>query len=118
MQKATGIKRLILAARYSVQGLRSTFVHEVAFRQELILALFMIPLAFWLEVNTIQRILLVGTVVLVLIVELLNSAIEAIVDRIGIEQHPLSGRAKDAGSAAVLMALILCGYVWLEVLLV
>lgn len=112
MKGNTGIKRIILAAGYSAKGLRAAFVHEAAFRQELLLCAVLIPLACWLDVNAIERMLLISSLLLVLIVELLNSAIEAVVDRIGPEQHQLSGRAKDLGSAAVLIALLLTLYLW------
>jgi len=112
----TGLKRLLRAAGYSAKGLRSTFVHEAAFRQELLLAAILIPLAIWLDVGTTERLLLVSSVSLVLIVELLNSAIEAVVDRVGPEKHELSGRAKDIGSAAVLLTLLLTLFVWGSVL--
>ncbi len=116
MQKNTGLKRIILAGGYSLLGFRAAFRHEAAFRQELFLALVLVPVAFWLDVDSTQRIALISVVILVIIVELLNSAIEAVVDRIGLEKHELSGRAKDLGSAAVLAALLLAGYVWCEVL--
>jgi diacylglycerol kinase (ATP) len=112
----TGLKRIVLAAGYSAKGLRATFIHEAAFRQEVLLAAVLIPLACWLDVAMVERVLMIAAVFLVLIVELLNSAIEAVVDRIGPEQHELSGRAKDIGSAAVLLALLLTIYIWGEVL--
>jgi diacylglycerol kinase (ATP) len=116
MKGNTGIKRIVLAAGYSAKGLRATYIHEAAFRQEVLLAAILIPLACWLEVAAIERVLMIAAVVLVLIVELLNSAIEAVVDRIGPEQHELSGRAKDIGSAAVLVSLLLTVYIWAAVL--
>ncbi len=109
---ATGLIRIIHAWGYSMKGLRAAFIHESAFRQETLLAVLLLPLAFWLGGNTIEYILLAGSVLLVLVVELLNSAIEAVVDRIGDEHHELSGRAKDIGSAAVLISLCLTGLVW------
>ena len=108
----TGIKRIMNAAGYSMQGLTSAFKHEAAFRQECALALVLLPAGVWLGSNAIEYALLAGSVVLVLIVELLNSAIEAVVDRIGSEHHTLSGRAKDIGSAAVFITLLLAGLVW------
>lgn len=117
MKKNTGIKRIILAGGYSIAGLKAAFRHEAAFRQEVMLALILIPLSFWLNIETTQRLVLVSVVVLVLIAELINSAIEAIVDRIGSEHHELSGRAKDIGSAAVFISLALMIYVWATVLL-
>ncbi|NOI78862.1 diacylglycerol kinase [Vibrio coralliilyticus] len=111
-----GFKRIRNATRYSCQGLRAAFKNEPAFREEIFLAAIMIPTALLLDVSQLERILLIATVVLVLIAELFNSAIEAVVDRIGEEQHELAGRAKDIGSAAVMITMLLTGYVWLEVL--
>lgn len=111
--KAVGVKRLINAFFYSVDGLKATFKSETAFRQEVILAAIGIPLAFFLTTDRLEKAAMVGSLLLVLIVELLNSAIEAVVDRFGPEHHPLAKHAKDAGSAAVLLALILTGIVWL-----
>jgi diacylglycerol kinase (ATP) len=91
-------------------------VHEAAFRQEAILALLMLPFALWVNVPTVEKLWLILTVFIVLIVELLNSAVEAVVDRIGDEYHPLSGQAKDIASAAVFMSLCLCGVTWLVIL--
>ncbi len=116
MQKNTGIRRIVLAGGYSLAGIRAALRHEAAFRQEALLAVVMIIVAFLVPVEITQRVLLVASVVLVMIVELLNSAIEAVVDRIGSERHELSGRAKDMGSGAVLIALLLTLYVWIEVL--
>ena len=116
MKKNTGLKRIILAAGYSIKGLKSAFKHEAAFRQETLLAAIFIPLACYLDVSQIERILLIAPLVLVLIIEILNSAIEAVVDRIGSEHHELSGRAKDMGSAGVLIALFLTAYIWIEIL--
>ncbi|MCG6201583.1 diacylglycerol kinase [Psychromonas antarctica] len=116
MEKNTGLKRIILATGYSMQGLRSAFKYEAAFRQELLLAVIFIPLACYLDVSQIERILMISSLCLVLIIEIINSAIEAVVDRIGSEHHELAGRAKDMGSAAVLIALILSAYIWIEIL--
>ena len=112
-----GVRRLINATRWSVKGFRSTFKHEEAFRLEVYLCLLLAPLGLWLGDGGIERALLVGPLFLVLIVELLNSAIESMVDRIGSEQHELSGRAKDQGSAAVFVSLALVAFCWLSVLL-
>lgn len=101
----------------SWKGFRGAFREEAAFRQELALAVVAIPLGLWLGQNGIERALLVAPVLLILIVELLNSAIEATVDRIGMERHQLSGLAKDIGSAAVMLSFVLLGTVWLLVLL-
>ena len=109
---ATGLTRIINAYGYSMKGLRAAFINESAFRQEVLLALLLTPLAIWLGENAIEYILLIGSVLLVLVVELLNSAIEAVVDRIGSEQHELSGRAKDIGSAAVFLSLCIVALVW------
>jgi diacylglycerol kinase (ATP) len=118
---ALRLGRLWHATRYSVQGLRATFRHEAAFRQELALATLLIPLALALAVFSpltwTQCALLIGSVLLVLLVELLNSAVESVVDRISDEDHALSGRAKDTGSAAVLVSLVTCAAVWALVLL-
>lgn len=114
MQKNKGIKRILLAGVYAFNGVRAALRHEAAFRQEALLAAVFIPIALWLEVAPVERVLLIGATVLVLLMELLNSAVEATVDRIGPEHHELSGRAKDMGSAAVLVSLLLWSYVWFE----
>ncbi|HFQ5200437.1 TPA: diacylglycerol kinase [Vibrio vulnificus] len=111
----TGVKRIIKATGYSIQGLKAAFKHEAAVRQEFALLVVAIALATWLDVSMLERITLLAVVVLVLIVELMNSAVEAVVDRIGVEHHELSGRAKDIGSAAVLVALIFAGFTWLYI---
>jgi diacylglycerol kinase (ATP) len=113
----TGLDRVAHAALNSYSGLRLAYRHESAFRQETWLALLMLPAAFWLGRGWEQIALLAGTVVLVLIVELLNSAVEAAIDRISPEWHDLSKRAKDIGSAAVMLSLLLCGGVWAAALL-
>jgi len=117
MKGAKGFRRLWLATIYSMRGLRWVFAHESAFRQELFLALLLAPLGLWLGQNGLERALLVGVLLLVLIVELLNSGIEATVDRFGGEIHEYSGRAKDAGSAAVFLSLANVIVVWALVLL-
>ena len=108
----TGIRRIIRATRFSAQGFAHAWRHEAAFRQEVALAIVMTPAAFWLGQNVLERAMLIGVLLLVLIVELLNSAIEAAVDRHGEEHHELSGRAKDLGSASVFLVLVLAGVVW------
>lgn len=113
----TGVRRLINAFGYSMDGFKAAYQHEDAFRQEVWLSLVLIPLAFYLEAEALHRILMVGSVLLVMIVELLNSAVEAVVDRVSIERHALAKRAKDIGSAAVLLALINLGVVWGLILL-
>ncbi len=112
----TGLTRLINATKYSKQGFLAAWKTEEAFRQEVLLAVVMIPLACILPLELIEKLLMISTVFIVVIVEILNSAIEAVVDRFGGEIHPLSGKAKDLGSAAVMAALILCGGVWLAIL--
>jgi len=113
----TGMQRVINATRYSLEGLAAAARHEDAFRQELILAAVMVPLGLWLGADGVERALLVGSVLMVLVVELLNSAVEATVDRVSLEDHQLAKRAKDIGSAAVMMSLVTVGVVWLLVLL-
>jgi diacylglycerol kinase (ATP) len=110
-----GLNRILHAGGYSIQGLIAGW-GETAFRQEAILAMVMVPLAFWLGQSWIETALLAGSVVLVLIVELLNTCVESAIDRIGPEWHDLSKRAKDMGSAAVLLSLLLCAGVWLGAL--
>jgi len=112
----TGLTRLRNALAYSLAGLRAAFRHEDAFRQEALLAAVLIPLALTLGPDGLSRALMIACVLLVLIVELLNSAIEATVDRISLEHHPLAKRAKDIGSAAVFLALLNAAVVWLCVL--
>lgn len=109
---ATGVTRIINATGYSMKGLKSAWINEAAFRQELMLILLLMPLAFWIGDSLNQILLLITISWLVVIVEILNSAIEAVVDRIGPEHHELSGRAKDLGSAAVFIALALNALVW------
>ncbi len=108
----TGFKRAFLAARYSWQGLKDSFKYESAFRQELILLVIGTPLAIWIAENAIELILMIGSILLVLAFELVNTAVENVVDRFGEEWHTLCGRAKDAGSAAVLVALLIVGLTW------
>ena len=110
--KPTGFTRLFRAFGVSMKGLAGAYREEAAFRQELALAVVVIPLGLWLGRNGIERALLIAPMLLVLIVELLNSAIEAIVDRVSLERHPLSKNAKDLGSAAVCLALLLAGAAW------
>ena len=112
----TGIDRIVHAARNSLNGLHAAYTGESAFRQETWLAVVMLPLSFWLGRNAIEIALLAGTVMLVLIVELLNSAIEAVVDRVSFDWLDLSKRAKDIASAAVLLSLLLCASLWLTVI--
>lgn len=108
----TGLTRILLATRHSWDGLASALRLESAFRQEVALAALLLPAALWLGRTWVERSMLIGTVLVVLIVELLNSGIEAAVDRVSLELNELSKRAKDYGSAAVMLALLLCGGVW------
>jgi diacylglycerol kinase (ATP) len=111
-ENATGIRRIWKAALYSIAGIRAGWNHEIAFRQEIVLCLGLVPAAFWLGNTAVERILLIGSCLLVLIVELLNSAVEAAIDRIGADHHTLSGRAKDMGSAAVFISLGIVMITW------
>jgi diacylglycerol kinase (ATP) len=112
----TGLERVIRATGYSIEGLKTAYHGESAFRQETWLAVFLLPGALWLGRTWIETALLAGSVLLVLIVELLNSGIEAVVDRVSFELHDLSKRAKDLASAAVFLSLMLCGGIWLAAL--
>lgn len=116
-QNNRGLRRIINAARWSMKGFRSTFKHEEAFRQELLLLIILAPLGYWLGNDGVERALLIGSVFIVLIVELLNTAVESVVDRIGHEHNKLSGRAKDQGSAAVFLSVVLVIVIWVLVLL-
>lgn len=111
------MKRLIAAFFFSLQGLKAAFKEEAAFRQECIATLFLVPLAFYYSIDKISLILMIGSWILVLIVELLNSGIEAAIDRMGLEKHPLSKKAKDVASAAVFLALVLACFTWFSLLL-
>ena len=112
----TGLRRILNATRYSLAGLAAAARHEDAFRQELIVVAVLAPLGWYLGAGGVQRALLIGSLVLVLVVELLNSAIEATVDRVSLEDHNLAKRAKDLGSAAVMLAIGNAAIVWLLVL--
>jgi diacylglycerol kinase (ATP) len=114
--KPRGIRRVLRACAICARGLRGAFREEAAFRQEILLAVIVIPLGLWLGQTGVERALLVAPMLLVFVVELVNSAVEATVDRIGLERHALAGLAKDMGSAAVFMSLVLLGTVWLLVL--
>jgi len=113
----TGATRIWKATRYSMQGLRAAWINESAFRQECLLGLVLLPLAFWLAQNWVEATVLIAVCFLVLIIELLNSAIEAVVDRVGPEHHDLAGRAKDMGSAAVMLSLIMALGTWFLILM-
>lgn len=112
----TGLRRLINATRYSLSGLAAALRHEDAFRQEAMLAAILVPSGVMLGRTGVERALLVGSVLLILIVELANSANEAAVDRVSLEEHPLAKRAKDLGSAAVMLSLLNAAVVWALVL--
>lgn len=111
-QNEKGFKRILNACVFSAAGFRAVWTHEEAFRQEVLLFAVTTPIAIWLGQTPIEKLLLIGSMVLVLLVELLNSAIEATVDRVGLERHELSGRAKDIGSAAVMLSLIWAAITW------
>ncbi len=113
-----GITRIIKASLYSWQGLRAAYRHEEAFRQEIWLCLVLVPLGAYLGEGGVEKALLVGSAILLPLVEILNSAVEAVVDRVGEERHELAGRAKDMGSAAVALAILLLAVVWGLVLFV
>ena len=115
-QSAKGWKRIRNAMFFSVAGFKATWQHEEAFRQEVILFVVACPIALLLHRTPIETLLLLGSLILVLLVELLNSAIEAAIDRIGFEHHELSERAKDIGSAAVMLALIWAAITWFAIL--
>jgi len=111
-QNAKGIRRLVNAFRFSMKGFRACYKHEEAFRQEVYASIVVIPLGIWLGETGLERAVLVGSWMIVPLTELLNSAVEAAIDRIGPERHKLSGRAKDIGSAAVFFSLVLAATVW------
>jgi diacylglycerol kinase (ATP) len=111
--QSTGIRRIVNAFFFSLAGLRAAWTNEAAFRQECVLAIVMTPIGIWLGQDAIERALLIGSIVAVVIVELLNSAIETAVDRVGTDRHELSGRAKDLGSAAVFVSLVLVATIWM-----
>lgn len=113
----TGLSRIFYATKYSLQGLKAAWKNEAAFRQELVLAIFGIPLAFWLADNKFELLWLILPLFVLVIAELVNSAIEAVVDRVSDEHHELSGRAKDIGSAIVFVSLILLFLIWGVVLI-
>ena len=114
--KPTGLTRVVRAFGYSLQGFRYAWREEAAFRQELCLAVAVVPIGIYLGRSGIERALLVWPMLQILLVELLNSAVEAVVDRGGLERHPLAGMAKDMGSAAVLLSFGMLGTVWLLIL--
>lgn len=107
-----GFQRLLNATRYSMKGFAAAYRHEAAFREEVMLAVVLIPAALLLGLSAVETVLLIGSVLLLMLVEILNSGLEAVVDRIGPEIHPLSGRAKDLGSAAVFIAIVILCLTW------
>lgn len=111
-----GWRRLVNATRYTIDGLVAAWRHEEAFRQELVIAAVLLPVALWLPLSAVERVLLIGSLLLVLIVELLNTAIEVAVDRDSVEIDALGKRAKDYGSAAVMIALLAAGMTWVTIL--
>jgi len=111
-----GLRRLLRAFAHTGLGLRAAWRHEAAFRQEILLSVILTPVALWLGDGAVERVLLMGSLLLVLIIELLNTGLEAVVDRIGPERHELSGRAKDMGSAAVFLACLNALLTWLLLL--
>jgi diacylglycerol kinase (ATP) len=111
----TGLRRIVNATFFSLAGLRTAWRNEAAFRQECVLCAILIPGGLWLGQTAVERVLLVGSCLLVLIVELLNTAVETVVDRVGTDHHPLSGAAKDLGSAAVFVSLLLTLIVWASI---
>ncbi len=117
MEKNTGLKRLIYASQYSWQGLKSGLINEAAFLQEFVAFIVLTIVTFFLDITAVEQIAMIISLILVLIVEILNSAIECVVDRVSTERHTLSGRAKDYGSLAVLMAIIIVALIWSVILL-
>ncbi|PHS71617.1 MAG: diacylglycerol kinase [Methylophaga sp.] len=117
MEKNTGIKRLLYASIYSWQGFRAALTNEAAFRQEFIVVILLGSLSFFLDISIYERLAMIISLVLILIIEILNSAIECIVDRVGTEHHDLSGRAKDYGSFAVFLSLFIAITIWITILL-
>lgn len=116
MKKNRGLTRLMFALLYSWQGLKSALKHEEAFRQEFLGFVALTALSFFLDVTPMERLMMISTLVLVMIVEVLNSAIETVVDRVSTDKHKLSGRAKDYGSFAVLMTILIATATWLTIL--
>ncbi|WP_412727108.1 diacylglycerol kinase [Alteromonas sp. D210916BOD_24] len=117
MTKRTGLARVLFATYYSMKGLRAAFLTEAAFRQELLALAILIPVALSLDITNVERVLLIWSLCMVIIVELLNTAIEKLCDHISTDMHELLGRAKDIGSAAVFICLLLAAFTWLIILL-
>ena len=116
LRSAHDLQRLLNATRYSIDGIAAAWRHEPAFREEIVAAAILVPVALALDVSGVGKALMIGSVMLILIVEVLNSAIEATIDRVSLERHPLAGRAKDLGSAAVMLSLANLVIVWVLVL--
>jgi len=112
-----GVKRFINAIFFSIAGFKAAWKHEEAFRQEVVVFIISVPLAIGLGNSNVEKVLLIASVVLVMVIELLNSAIETVVDRVGVEYHELAGRAKDIGAAAVMLTILLSVAIWLSILL-
>lgn len=117
MEKSSGWRRLINACYFSYKGLRFAILHEAAFRQELVVVSVLLPVSFLCNVSVIERLFMIAVLLNVLIIELLNTAVEAVVDRIGEEHHRLAGVAKDAASAAVLLSILIVIIIWVGILL-
>jgi diacylglycerol kinase (ATP) len=113
----TGFKRILNAAGYSWLGFKAAYKHEAAFRQELWLSITLTPVALYFGQSSAEKAVLIASLVFILLIEILNSALEAVVDRFGDEIHPLAGRAKDMGSAAVFLAFVIAGLIWFSVLI-
>ena len=113
----TGIKRILNATSYSIAGFKAAFSNEEAFRQIVWINIILIPISFFVDVSRVEQALMIGVCLLAIIIELLNSAIEAVVDRISLDQHPLSKNAKDMGSAAQFVGLSIIVVVWLLILI-
>lgn len=111
-----GWRRLVNATRYTIDGLVAAWRHEEAFRQELVVAVVLLPVALWLPLSAVERVLLIGSLLLVLVVEMLNTAIEVAIDRDSVRIDPLGKRAKDYGSAAVMLVLLIAGMTWVTIL--
>lgn len=111
-----GLQRLLPALRYALQGLKTAFQQEAAFRQEVLLAIILVPIALWIGDKGVEQILLIGSVLLILIIELLNTSVEAMIDRISLDPHSLSKQAKDIASAAVFLTLLLAIITWLLII--
>ena len=114
INKNKGFNRLIKAFGYSINGIKQAWLNEAAFRQETVLCICLLPISFFIAKDIVDYILLIGTIVLVLIAELFNSAIESLTDRVGLDKHELSGRAKDMASAPAFITLIFLAFVWLS----